>query len=370
MTVEKSPEKQTVTINFGPQHPSTHGVLYLVVELDGERIVGVEPKIGYLYRSIEKMIEFRSYNHVIPFLDRCDYITALSTELAYVLAVEQLMQIEPPERAQYIRTIMVELSRIISHIFFYGAYGMDLGALTPLLYAFRDREIGLDLIEMVTGYRLTPNYMRIGGVKFDLPDGFLEKLDNYLNVLPKYLKEYDDLLTGNEIFLNRTKNVGIMAKEWAINIGITGPLLRGTGYKWDIRKDDPYLIYDNFDFDIPTGENGDCYSAYQVRLKEIRESMKIIRQAMSKLPDGKYRHSQPVVIRPPKGESWFRVESPRGELGIYIVSDGTERPYRMKIRAPSFVNLQAIPDMFRGQYIADTIAILGALDPVMGEVDR
>lgn len=367
---EKELEKQTLTVNFGPQHPSTHGVLRLVIELDGEKIINVEPVIGYLHRSIEKIAEFRSYSQVIPFLDRCDYLTGLSTELAYVMAVEQLMEIDVPERAKYIRTIMVELNRVVSHLFFYGTYGMDLGALTALLYAFRERERGLDLIEMVTGYRMTPNYMRIGGVKLDLPGSFLGMLLNYLDDLELKLKEYDDLLTGNEIFQLRTRGIGNMEKEWAIDLGLTGPLLRATGFDWDLRKDNPYLIYDSFDFDVPTGENGDCFDAYMVRMKEIKESIKIIRQAVDKLPEGKFRVPMPYVIKPPKGDSWVRIESPRGELGIYVVSDGSERPYRFKLKGPSFVNLQIIPDLLKGQYIADAVALLALLDPVMGEVDR
>lgn len=367
---QKELEKQTLTVNFGPQHPSTHGVLYLVIELDGERIVEVVPKIGYLHRSIEKIAEFRSYNQVIPFLDRCDYITALSTELAYCMAVEQLMGLDVPERAKYIRTILVELNRIVSHTFFYGTYGMDLGAFTPLFYGFREREKGLDLLEAVTGYRMTPNYMRIGGVKLDLPEGFLDNLDEYLNEVTEALKEYDNLLTGNEIFLARTKGIGNMKPDWAIDLGLTGPMLRATGFKWDLRKDDPYLIYDRFDFDVCTGQNGDCFDAYQVRLNEIRESIKIIRQAMKDLPDGKHKIPMPSVIRPPKGDSWVRIESPRGEIGVYVASDGSERPYRFKLRPPSFVNLQIIPDLLRNQYIADAVALLALLDPVMGEVDR
>lgn len=367
---QKELEKQTITVNFGPQHPSTHGVLCLVIELDGERVVDVVPKIGYLHRSIEKIAEFRSYNQVIPFLDRCDYLTALSTEMAYCMAVEQLMDIELPERAKYIRTILVELNRIASHLFFYATYAMDLGAFTPLFYGIREREKALDLLESVTGYRLTPNYMRIGGVKLDFPDGFLENLDEFLNELPEAMKEYDNLLTGNEIFQARTKGVGNMKPEWAVDLGLTGPVLRSTGFKWDLRKNDPYLIYDRFDFEVQTGNNGDCFDGYMVRLNEIHESIKIIKQAMRDLPDGKHKIPMPSVIRPPKGDSWVRIESPRGEIGVYIASDGSERPYRFKLRAPSFANLQIVPGLLKGQYIADAVALLALLDPVMGEVDR
>lgn len=368
--MSESIKTDTFTINFGPQHPSTHGVLRLVMELDGEKIKEVEPVLGYLHRSIEKICEFRNYNQVFPFLDRCDYITGLSTELAYALAVEKLMGIEPPERGNYIRIIMVELARIASHLFFYSTYGMDLGAITPIIYGFKEREKVLDLIEMTTGYRLTPNYMRIGGVKYNLPDGFIEQTLKFVNELPGYLAEFGDLLTGNEIFNLRTREVGKIEKNWAIDIGVTGPLLRASGFKWDLRKDDPYSIYDRFDFDIPVGEKGDCFDAYEVRMKEIHESIKIIKQAIEKLPDGKFRVPLPSVIKPPKGESYVRIESPRGEIGIYVVSDGSERPYKFKIKPPSLMNIQAIPDLFKDMYIADCVAIFGVIDPVMGEVDR
>lgn len=363
-------EKDTLIVNFGPQHPSMHGVCRLLIELDGEKIVNVTPMLGYLHRSIEKICEFRSYNQVIPFLDRCDYITGLSTELAYVMAVEKLIEIAPPERAEYIRVILVELNRIASHVFFYGTYGADLGAFTPMMHSFREREKILDLLESVTGYRLTPNYMRFGGVKEDLPDGFLEKTIKFLDEFPFYLKEYDDLLTGNEIFMIRTQDVGKRTKKKAIEMGVTGPLLRATGFKWDIRKDDPYSIYDRFDFDIPVGIQGDCYDTYCVRMKEIRESMKIIRQAIDKIPDGPYKIPIPSVVRPPKGESYMRIESPRGEVGIYVQSDGSERPSRFKLRPPSLMNIYALPDVLKGVTIADAIAIFGVVDPVMGEVDR
>lgn len=368
--VLQNEQNDHLIVNFGPQHPSTHGVLRLVIELDGEVIVKVTPVIGYLHRSIEKICEFRSYNQVIPFLDRCDYITGISTELCYCMAVEKLMGIEVPERANYIRTIMVELNRIASHIFFYGTYAMDLGAVTPFMYVFREREKILDLLESVTGYRLTPNYIRIGGVKLDLPEGFIEKLLAFLDELPTYLSEYDDLLTGNEIFHLRTVGIGKMSQDWAKNVGITGPLLRGTGLKWDLRKDDPYLIYDRFDFDVPVGLQGDCFDSYEVRMTEIRESIKIIKQAVSGLPDGTYKLPMPSVIRPPEGESYVRIESPRGEIGIYIQSDGSERPYRFKLRPPSLMNIQSVPEILEGVNIADAIAILGVIDPVMGEVDR
>lgn len=365
-----SPNETTLTVNFGPQHPSMHGVCRLVIDLDGEKIINVTPRLGYLHRSIEKICEFRSYSQVIPFLDRCDYITGLSTELAYVLAVEKLMGIEPPDRANYIRTILVELTRIASHIFFYATYGMDLGAYTPTMYGWREREKILDLLESVTGYRLTPNYMRIGGVKLDLPDGFLNQTMDFLKELPGFLSEYDDLLTGNEIFQMRTQGVARIDPKWAINMGVTGPLLRATGLKWDLRKDDPYLIYDRFDFDVPVGKQGDCFDAYEVRMMEIRESVKIIKQAVEAIPDGSIKIPMPAVIKPPKGSSYVRIESPRGELGIFVQSDGSERPYRFKLRPPSLMNIQAVPDLLKGVDIADAIAIFGVVDPVMGEVDR
>lgn len=361
---------ETIMVNFGPQHPSTHGVLFVLVELDGEVVVGVEPKIGYLHRAIEKLSENRKYNQVIPLFDRCDYLSAFSNELGYVMAVEKLLGVEVPERAEYIRVILVELNRIASHLLWLSAYGLDLGALTPLFYAFREREKILDLFEMAAGYRLMPNYLRFGGVKEDLPSDFTKKALEFVEEFPSRVDEYEGLLSENEIFLVRTKGIGKWKREEMINVGVTGPMLRATGLKWDLRKSEPYSIYDRFEFEIPVGENSDCYDVYQIRMKEMRESAKIVRQAIEGLPEGKVRAKLPLVVKPPAGESYVRIEAPRGELGVQVVSDGSEQPYRVKIRTPSFVNLMALPVILKGWKVADFIAILGILDVVLGEVDR
>lgn len=361
---------ETVRLNMGPQHPSTHGVLFVILYLDGEVIVDADPNIGYLHRSIEKIAENRSYSQVIGYLDRNDYMTAFSNELGYVMAVEQMLGIEVPERAEYLRVIVVELNRIASHLLFAAAYGMDLGAITPFFYGFREREKVLDLFDMIAGYRMTPNYLRVGGVKEDIPEGFLEKTLEFVEEFPTRLDEYEALLTTNEIFLIRTKDVGNWTKEQAINLGITGPMLRATGFKWDLRKEEPYSVYDKFDFEIPVGEKGDCYETFVVRMQEMRESAKIVKQAIENLPEGEVRTRLPRIIKPPKGEAYTRIESPRGELGNYVVSDGTGRPYRHKVRAPSFVNLMTLQEILKGWKVADVVAIIGILDIVLGEVDR
>lgn len=361
---------ETIMLNMGPQHPSTHGVLYVILELDGEFISRAEPCIGYLHRGIEKMAENRDYYQTIPLTNRCDYVIAFAYEHAYVLAVEKLLGIKVPERAEYIRIIMMELARIASHLLWISAYGMDLGAFTPIMYAFRDREYIMDLFDMAAGYRLMPNYFRFGGVKEDIPDGFIEKTLEFTDIMLAGVDEYEALLSGNEIFIARTKNVGHFKKDWAINIGLTGPALKSTGFKWDLRKEEPYSIYDRFEFDIPVGTNGDCYDAYKIRMQEMRESVKIIKQAASQIPDGAVRANLPRVIKPPKGEAYARVESSRGEIGAYVVSDGSSRPFRFKLRAPSFVNLMTLPTVLVGEKIADVVAIIGILDVVLGEVDR
>lgn len=361
---------EDIPVNFGPQHPSMHGVLFLRVTLDGEIMTHIDPVIGYLHRSMEKIFEYRNYAQGIAIIDRADYMSAFFNEIAFILPIEKLMDIDVPERAQYIRVILLELNRIASHLLFYGGYGMDIGAISPFLYCWREREKLNDLFELVAGYRLHPNYMRVGGVKEDVPEEFLERTAQFCNEFPGWLEEYNSLLTGNEIFHLRTRGVGKMTPEWAINIGLTGPLLRATGYKWDVRKGDPYLIYDRFDFEVPVGEHGDCFDAYWIRMAEMEQSVRIIKQALSQLPDGQVRKKLPRVIKPPKGEAYARIESPRGELAVYLVSDGTHRPYRAKIRAPSFVNLEAIPELLKGKLVADAIALVGIFEPVMGEVDR
>lgn len=361
---------ETIRVNFGPQHPSTHGVLYLIVDLDGEIVVNLEPVIGYLHRGMEKIFEYRNYSQCIAIIDRADYMSAFFNEMALVYTVEKLMEIDIPPRGDYLRVILMELNRIASHLLFYGAYGMDLGAITPFLYCWREREKVMDLFELAAGYRLHPNFFRVGGVREDVMDEFLEGSLKFVKELPAWLKEYETLLTWNEIFDIRTRGVGRMTKEWAINLGITGPLLRATGFRWDVRRGDPYSVYDQFDFEIPVGTQGDCFDAYRIRMLEMVQSARIIEQAINKIPDGPVRAKTRLNVMPPKGEAYGRIESPRGELACYVVSDGTEKPYRAKLRAPSFVNLQAISELLKGHLVADAIAILGIFEPVMGEVDR
>lgn len=366
------PELRTeeLQVNFGPQHPSMHGVLFLRVTLDGEVMTHIEPVIGYLHRSMEKIFEYRTYAQGTAIIDRADYMSAFFNEYAYVCPVEKLMEVEVPERAQYIRVLLMELNRIASHLLFYGGYGMDIGAISPFLYCWREREKINDLFELASGYRLHPNYFRVGGVKEDVPEAFLEETAKFCDSFAGWLEEYNTLLTGNEIFHVRTRGVGKMKPEWAINLGMTGPLLRATGLKWDLRKNDSYCIYDKFDFDIPVGEQGDCFDAYWIRMAEMEQSLKIVQQALSRMPDGKVRTKVPFNVRPPKGEAYARIESPRGELAVYIVSDGSDKPYRAKLRAPSFVNLEAVPELLKGALVADAIALVGIFEPVMGEVDR
>lgn len=361
---------EEIQVNFGPQHPSMHGVLFLKTTLDGEIITDVDPIIGYLHRSMEKIFEYRTYRQCIAIIDRADYMSAFFNELAFILPVEKLMDIDVPERAEYLRVILMELNRIANHLLFYAAFGMDIGAITPLFYAQREREKLMDIFELAAGYRMHPNFFRIGGVKDDVPEEFLVETARFCDDFVGWLEEYNTLLTGNEIFKMRTRGIGKIKKDWAINMGVTGPLLRSSGYKWDLRKDDPYSVYDQFDFDIPTGTVGDSYDAYWIRMAEMEQSLKIVQQALSKLPEGRIRAKVPLNVRPPKGEAWGRIESPRGELAVYIVSDGSNKPYRVKLRAPSFLHLQAVPELLHGVLIADAIVIVGIIEPVMGEVDR
>lgn len=384
-----------ITLNMGPQHPSTHGVLHLLLDIKGENIIKAYPDIGYLHRGTEKIAENLLYHQFVPYTDRLDYMSAMSNNLAYVQAVEKLLGIEVTERAKYIRVVAAELSRIAGHLLCIGAWALDLGAMTVLLYAFREREMVLDLFEMLCGARMTLNYLRVGGTRYDIQPAFKEKCLEFVNMLPARINDYEQLLTENRIWLKRNKGVGAISAEDAINLGMSGPILRSTGVKWDIRKDEPYLVYDRFDFDIPVGENGDCFDRYTVRMEEMRQAAKIVRQALEQLPDGKPCVDMPDVVLPPrrnietnmealihhfklishgfkvpKGEAYSSIESPKGELGFYIVSDGSERPFRLKIRAPSFVNLQAIDPMCRGAYLADVIAVVSSLDPVFGEADK
>ena len=362
---------ETFMINAGPQHPSTHGVFRMRFILDGEVIQDVEPVFGYLHRGIEKMAEGLTYTQDIVFTDRLDYLASMTNNQAYVLSVEKLAGIQVPERAEYLRVIMAELMRISSHLMAVGFLLNDLGAfLTPLLYMYREREKILDLFDMVCGQRLTYNYMRIGGVSQDIPEEFLPALKKYIDSLPGFIKEYDQLLATNEILLIRTKNVGILTKESAINYSTAGPVLRGSGVKWDIRKADPYSVYDRFQFEIPTGTKGDVYDRYRVRIEEMYQSIKIIKQAMEQLPHGEIMAKVPRILRPPKGEAYGHIEGPKGELGFYLVSDGSTNPYRLHVRPPSLINLTPLREMLIGVKIADAMAIFGSIDICVGEVDR
>jgi NADH-quinone oxidoreductase subunit D len=367
MTLKTEP----FVLNFGPVHPSTHGVYRMRATLDGEVILDIEPVCGYLHRGIEKLAEERTYGGFIPLTDRLDYISPMSNNLAYCLAVEKLAGIKIPERGEYLRVIMAELQRLANHCVAVGSFLNDTGAYyTPFMYTFREREKIIDLFDMVCGQRLTYNYMRIGGVSQDIPDEFLPALKKLVKRLAKFINEYDLLLQQNEILLARTRGVGILSRETAINCGITGPVARASGVNWDLRKADPYSIYDRFDFDIPVGENGDSYDRYRVRIGEMRQSLRIIEQAMKDIPGGPVKADVPHLIRPPAGEAYGRLEAPKGELGFYLVSDGSIAPYRCHIRPTSLINLTALREMVKGWKVADLIAIFGSIDITMGEVDR
>jgi NADH-quinone oxidoreductase subunit D len=358
-------------VNIGPVHPSTHGVFRMRTILDGEVVVDMEPVFGYLHRGIEKLAEERTYTGCIPLTDRLDYLASMSNNFAYVLAVEKLAGIAVPERAQYIRVIMAELQRIASHLIAVGSFLNDCGAfMTPILYMIREREKILDLFEMTCGQRLTYNYMRVGGVSQDVPEEFAPALGKFLKEMPGWIDEYDQLLKDNEILLARAKGVGILPKELAINIAASGPVLRASGVKWDIRRADPYSIYDRFDFDIPTGGVGDCYDRYRVRIEEMRQSVRILKQALKGLPQGEVRSDVPQRLHPPVGEVYAHIEAPRGDLGFYLVSDNSIAPYRFHVRAPTLINLTALRDMTRGWKVADLILIFGSIDICMAEVDR
>ncbi|HIC38915.1 MAG TPA: NADH-quinone oxidoreductase subunit D [Candidatus Marinimicrobia bacterium] len=364
-----------MTLNIGPQHPSTHGVLRLKVKTDGEIISEVEPIIGYLHRCFEKHCENVTYDQVIPYTDRCDYIASMNNNFGYAVTIEALMEIKVPERVEYIRIIVAELNRIASHLLALGTYGLDVGAFTPFLYMFRDRERILDLFETLCGARLLYNYIWVGGLSHDLPRDFVESVFSFLDYFEPKIEEYNELLTYNKIFIERTADIGVMPPEVAISFGVTGPNLRGSGVKWDIRKDDPYSIYDKFDYDIPIGAGemgtvGDCWDRYYVRMEEMKESAKIIRQALKGLPAGDVHQALPKKIRPPKGSIYKRTESPRGDLAYYIVSDGSPIPYRLKMRSPAFTALSVLGEISQGWMMSDVIAILGSLDIVLGEIDR
>ena len=374
MQVQQQPTDQSnaidLMINMGPQHPSTHGVFRLLIWVDGERIVRSEPHIGYLHRGSEKLSEDEQYGQVITLFDRLDYVANLNGELAFCLAVEKLMDIEVPDRAQYIRTILCELNRISSHMLFYGVYGLDAGAMTPILYGFRERERIQSLFESVTGARMMHNYIRVGGVNEELPEDFGERMRRLTDQLKQGIEECDDLLSQNEMFLARTKGIGTISGEDAIDFGVTGPSLRASGVLEDVRISEPYGIYDRFEFGIPVGTYGDCWDRYYVRVEEMRQSLSIIDQAMKQMEPGEITAKVRRIARPPKGEVYFRTESPRGDFGVFLVSDGSDKPYRVKVRAPSFCNLQALQHMLRDAYLADAVIILGSIDIILGEVDR
>ncbi len=404
--------QETMVINMGPQHPSMHGVLRLLLELDGETVVRCEPIVGYLHTGIEKNLEYRTWQQGVTFVTRADYLSPFFNELAYALAVERLLGIEAPPRAQVLRVLFCELNRIASHLVWLATSGMELGAVSVMLFGFREREVLLDIFEMATGLRMNHAYIRIGGVVMDLPDGATDAIEDFLDMMPGRIREYESLLSSNPIWLERNAGVGILSGEDAIALGVTGPTLRAAGVPMDVRRDEPYAGYETYEFDVVTRDSADCYGRYAIRLDEMRESMRIVEQCLDRLrepgpvmvedpkvawpsrlevgPDGignstayvthimeesmeaLIHHFKMVTdgVKVPAGEVYLPVESPRGELGMYVVSDGEHRPYRVRIRDPSFVNLQAVPAMVRGGLVADAIAVIASLDPVMGGVDR
>ena len=363
---------ETLSINVGPQHPSTHGVFRMLLTLDGERVVDLKPYFGYLHRGIEKTAEQRTYLQNVPFTDRLDYICGISNNLAYALAVEKLAGIGPiPERAEYLRVIMAELTRVVNHCVAVGFLLNDLGAFfTPVLYCLRQREYILDLFEMASGSRMTPSYIRPGGVAEDVPPEFIPAAKKVVAGLPAFVDELDQLLTGNEILMARLQNVGVLPPERAIAYGVTGPVLRASGVAYDIRRAEPYSIYDRFDFAVVTEPGQDAYARFLVRLGEMRQSARILEQALAQIPEGPVMAEGVRRIRPPAGEAYARIEAPKGELGFYLISDGSPNPYRFRVRPTSLINLQALRDMCVGHLVADVVVILGSIDLTMGEVDR
>jgi len=394
--LRRDPDGEYMTLNMGPSHPSTHGVLQIVLDLDGEIVVDSRPEIGYLHRGMEKIAETYGYNKFIPYTDRMDYLAPISNNIAVALGIEAVNGIVTPPRCQAIRVICAELGRISAHLLGLGAFAMDIGALTVFLYTFREREYLYDLMEKLTGARFTVSYTRVGGVARDLPDGWAEATKRYVQKLPKTIEEDVELmLTTNRIWVDRLRGVGVIPKDVAMSYGLTGPCLRGSGVEWDLRKERPYLGYENYDFDVPVGEHGDAYDRYLLRIEEIKQSARIVEQAIDNLPDGPIAVEDHKIALPeknkvltsmeelihqfmvvtegpalPPGERYFGVENPKGELGFYVKTDGTGRPARLRMRGPSFVNLAIIPYLFKGVLISDTVAILGSLDFVMGECDR
>ena len=359
-----------LVINMGPQHPSTHGVLRVKLKLDGERVRGTECVIGYLHRGVEKIAEHRTYQQFAPYVDRMDYVAAVSNGLGYCEAVEKLLGAEAPPRAKVIRTILTELQRIASHLVWLGTHALDIGALMPLFYCFREREEILKIFEKYCGARLTTHAFRIGGLQYEAYDGFEREVERFCKHFERRIQDYVDLLTGNSIWIGRTRDVGVLSAADCIALGASGPVLRASGVKWDLRKAQPYAAYDQYQFEIPIGTKGDTYDRYMVRMEEMRQSRLICLQAIEKIPEGPILGKVGKVLKPVPGEVYHAIESPKGILGYYIVSDGTTQPYRVRIRPPSFVNLQALDRMVRGHLVADVVAIIGTLDTVLGEVDR
>jgi NADH-quinone oxidoreductase subunit D len=387
---------ETMTVNMGPQHPATHGVLRLVVELDGEQIVSAEPTIGYLHTGIEKTAEQKKWQQIVPLVERMDYLGPQSNALAYVLSVEKLLGIETPERVQNIRVLIAELQRISSHLVWLGTHGMEVGAITMMMYCFRERELLLNINEMLAGFRLFPSYLRVGGLREDLPSGFHEAVNAFLDRFPKKMDEYEGMLTKNSIWGGRTKGIGILTRQDVLDWGLLGPIARASGVNYDVRRAFPYLNYSTYDFDVPTQPNGDVYARYLTRVAEMRESWKICKQAIARIsPTGDWGIDDPRIVPPPKdkvysemealiqhfliysqgftvpaGDAYVPIEGPRGEQGFYVVSDGTNRPVRVKSRPPTFLALQALPRLIAGGLIADVIAVIGSVDVVMGDSDR
>jgi len=359
-----------LVLNMGPQHPSTHGVLRVIVKLDGEKVTGTECVIGYLHRGVEKIAENRTWAQFAPYVDRMDYVAAVSNGLGYVLAVEKLLSVEAPPRAQVVRVILTELNRIASHLLWLGTHALDIGAITPLFYTMREREDVLNIFEKYCGARLTTHAFRIGGLQYEIYEGIEEDVKSFCDrFLPK-VDEYEELLTTNRMWVDRLQNVGILTADQCKEYGVTGPMLRAAGVKWDLRKAQPYSGYEKYGFEIPTRQNGDTYDRYIVRMQEMRQSVRILRQAIEDIPSGPIMGKVPKVIKPPVGEAYVSIEAPKGELGYYVVSDGSTQPYRVRVRPPSFINLQSLDQMARGSLVADLVAIIGTIDIVLGEVDR
>jgi NADH-quinone oxidoreductase subunit D len=361
---------EEMILNVGPQHPATHGVLRVIVTLDGERIVEAEPVIGYMHRGHEKLVEQRDFRQITNLLSRMDWLSGINNEIPASIAVEKLMGLEVPRRAQYLRVILAEMNRILNHLMFTGSFGLELGASTPVMYAFRERELLQEAMELVTGGRMHFGFIRPGGLKEDVPRGFVELARKGITQLIHAIPDYETLLLGNEIFKQRTVGIGVLPADLAMEYGVSGPILRGSGVPYDVRKAEPYLIYDEFDFDIPVGKTGDAFDRFWVLIQEMRESAQIVEQALDGLPEGSHLGDVPKRLNLAAGEVWSHAENPLGELGYYLVSNGDAKPYRMKIRTPSFSNVSVVPHMLRGAYVPDMIAILGSMFFVVGDIDR